>query len=57
LIELGRYGAFILPAFAVSAAGFAWMIWDSLAAARRWRREVARLEKARLEASQKGGAG
>jgi heme exporter protein D len=43
----GRYGAFIWPAYGVSLLAFAWMIADTLARARRWRREVERLERAR----------
>jgi heme exporter protein D len=47
LSEAGRYALYIWPAFAVTIAGFAWMVADSLLRARRWRREVERLEKAR----------
>ena len=46
-LDAGKYAAFIWPAYGVTALGFAWMIIDSLARARRWRREVQRLEKAR----------
>ncbi|MEO8927673.1 MAG: heme exporter protein CcmD [Caulobacteraceae bacterium] len=42
----GEYGAFIWPAYGVSALAFAWMIADTLLRARRWRREAERLEKA-----------
>jgi len=42
----GRYGAYIWPAYGASALAFAWMIADTLARARRWRREVERLEGA-----------
>ena len=45
----GPYGAFIWPAYAVSALGFVWMICDSLLRARRWRREVERLEAERSD--------
>jgi heme exporter protein D len=45
MIDLGRYGAFIWPAYGVSAAGFIWMIVDSVMRARHWRREAARLEQ------------
>jgi len=41
---MGRYAAFVWPAYAVSAAGFAWMTIDTLARAWRSRREVERLE-------------
>jgi heme exporter protein D len=47
LLHAGRYAAFIWPAYGVSAAAFAWMIIDTLARARRWRRRVEALEKAR----------
>jgi len=43
----GRYAAFIWPAYGVSVLAFAWMIADTLARGRRWRREVERLEKLR----------
>jgi heme exporter protein D len=46
-LDAGRYGAFLWPAFAASAAGLGWMIYDSLARARRWRREVETREAAR----------
>ncbi|MEO8812353.1 MAG: heme exporter protein CcmD [Caulobacteraceae bacterium] len=46
-LEAGRYALFVWPAYGVSAAGFAWMIADTLARARRWRREARRLEKDR----------
>ena len=44
LFEAGKYAAFIWPAYAVSALGFVWMILDTLAQARRWRRKAERLE-------------
>ncbi len=43
----GRYALFVWPAYGVSAAGFVWMIADTLARARRWRREAQRLERDR----------
>ena len=43
----GTYGAYIWPAYGASALAFAWMIADTLRRARRWRREVERLDKAR----------
>ena len=46
-LEFGRYAAFIWPAYAATAAAFAWMVSDSLFRARRWRREAERLEAAR----------
>ncbi|MFY8139829.1 MAG: heme exporter protein CcmD [Caulobacter sp.] len=42
-LDAGKYALFVWPAFAVTAAGFLWMIADSLARARRWRAEVERL--------------
>ena len=44
LLEAGKYAAFIWPAYAVSAMGFIWMIVDTLAQARRWRRKAEQLE-------------
>ncbi len=46
LFGLGRYGAYIVPAYAITAAGFIWMIADTLLRARRWRRKAEALEKA-----------
>ena len=43
-LDMGRYAAFVWPAYAASAAGFAWMIIDTLARARRARRAVEALE-------------
>ncbi len=43
----GKYAAFIWPAYGVSVLGFAWMILDTVLRARRWRRELARLERER----------
>lgn len=45
----GAYGAFIWPAYAVTALAFVWMVADSLLAARRWRRDAERREAERLE--------
>ncbi len=45
LFSLGRYAAYIIPAYGVTLAGFAWMIVDTLARARRWRRKADNLEK------------
>ena len=39
-----KYAAFVWPAYIVTALAFAWMVFDTLARARRWRREVERLE-------------
>lgn len=41
--DAGKYAVYVWPAFALTALAFAWMIADSLAGARRWRREAQRL--------------
>jgi heme exporter protein D len=45
VLSAGRYAAFVWPAYGVTALGFAWMIIDTLARARRWRRRTETLEK------------
>ena len=47
--DAGKYAVYVWPAFAVTVAAFAWMIADSLASARRWRREAERLQALRDE--------
>jgi heme exporter protein D len=47
--DLGKYAVYVLPAYGVTAAVVIGLVWDSLARARRWRRETERREKA-LEA-------
>lgn len=47
--DAGKYAVYIWPAFGITAAAFAWMIVDSLAQARRWKAELARLQ-AQLDA-------
>lgn len=42
--DAGKYAVYVWPAFAVSAAAFAWMIAGSLLLARRWKRETERLQ-------------
>ncbi len=42
--DMGKYAAFVWPAYAISALVLAGMILDSLSRARRWRREVERLK-------------
>jgi heme exporter protein D len=37
-LDMGRYAAYVWPSYAISAAVLAWMVWDSLARAARWRR-------------------
>jgi heme exporter protein D len=44
---LGKYAAFILPAFAITAVVFAAMIVSALAHARRWRRRYEELSRRR----------
>jgi heme exporter protein CcmD len=34
---VGRYGAYVIPAWGISAAVLLWMVVDSLWRARRWR--------------------
>lgn len=43
-LDMGRYAAFVWPAYLISAAGFGWMILDTVLRTRRARRELARLE-------------
>jgi heme exporter protein D len=47
MIEVGRYAAFVLPAYLVTGGAFVWMIIDTLVRARAWRRKVEALEAAR----------
>jgi len=56
-LDAGKYAAFLWPAYAVTVAGFAWMIAATLLRARRWRREVERLEAARPRKSDGTGDG
>ena len=42
--DAGKYALYLWPAFAISAVAFAWMITDSVLTARRWKREVDRLQ-------------
>ena len=48
-LDPGKYGAFLWPAFAISALVIGWMVVDSLSSARRWRKEVQRLEALRSD--------
>ncbi len=41
-LDMGRYAAFVWPAYGVSALVLLWMIADSLARGRRWRRRAER---------------
>ena len=38
--DLGKYAPYILPAYGVTVLVLGWLIVDSLARARKWRREV-----------------
>ncbi len=40
-----KYAEFIVPAFAVTAAVFAGLIWSALHHARRWRKRFEELER------------
>jgi heme exporter protein D len=42
--DAGKYAVYVWPAFAITVVAFIWMIADSLASARRWRRETERLQ-------------
>ena len=42
--DAGKYAIYMWPAFGISALAFAWMIGDSLAKARHWKRELQRLQ-------------
>jgi heme exporter protein D len=46
-LDPGKYAAYVWPSFAVTAAVLAWLTADTLARARRWRREAERLERER----------
>lgn len=49
LFSAGKYAAFVWPAYAAAALGFAWMIADTLLRSRRWRRKAEALERARKD--------
>jgi heme exporter protein D len=36
-LDMGKYTAFVWPCYALSAAVIGWMVWSTLAAARRWK--------------------
>ena len=46
-LDMGRYALYVWPVYAVSGAALVWMLADSLARARRWRRKVDELERDR----------
>ena len=43
-VDAGKYAIYLCPALAVWAVACAWLTGDSLATARRWRREAERLQ-------------
>ena len=45
--ELGKYAAYIVPAYLISAAVIAGMVADTLLRTARWKREVERREALR----------
>ena len=46
-LDPGRYGAYVWPAYAITALVFAGLIVDTLLRARRWRRQTERLQAER----------
>jgi heme exporter protein D len=46
-LDAGRYALYVWPAYAVTAGVLLWAVADSLARARRWRREAERLQAER----------
>jgi heme exporter protein D len=38
--DMGKYAAYVWPAYAAVAVVFAWMAVDSLARARRWKKKA-----------------
>jgi len=45
--DMGSYGAYVWPAWGITALVLGWLVADALARGRRWRREVERLERER----------
>ena len=43
-LDMGKYVAFVWPAYAITAFVLIWMTADALLRARRWRREAERLQ-------------
>lgn len=50
LMHVGRYAAYIYPAYALSAAALVWMVADSLLRARSWKAKAQAGRKGRDEA-------
>lgn len=44
MIDLGKYGPYIYPAYILTIAFFVWITADTLLKVRRWKREAARLQ-------------
>ena len=44
MIALGKYAAYVIPAYAISAVVVGALIADTVVRARRWRAEVKRLQ-------------
>lgn len=42
--DMGRYAVYVWPVYGISALVLGALVWDSLARARRWRREVEKRE-------------
>lgn len=49
MIEMGRYGAYVWPAYGISALVLVGLVADSLLRAARWRRRADRAEAVRRE--------
>ena len=52
--DASPYGAYVWPAFAITALVFAGLIADSLVRARRWRARTEQLRRAEAEADTAG---
>jgi heme exporter protein D len=37
-LDMGKYAAFVWPCYGLSVVVIGWMVWNTLAAARRWRK-------------------
>jgi heme exporter protein D len=48
--DFGKYGPFIWPAYGLTILALGWMVADSLARARRWKREAEAREAAKKAA-------
>jgi heme exporter protein CcmD len=55
--EFGKYAAYIVPSYLISAAVIGALIADTLLRARRWKREVTRREALKAAAEDKARAG